>query len=99
MRRLKILTWHTHGSYLYYLTQVPHDFFLNSRFGPHHLGVEYQADVNEVREVIAAMGIRTGTAHSKSGADSGARRDLLRHGWRSATRPHRPERAIGTWRL
>ena len=26
MRRLRILTWHTHGSYLYYLSQAPHDF-------------------------------------------------------------------------
>jgi len=23
MRPLKILTWHTHGSYLYYFTQAP----------------------------------------------------------------------------
>ncbi|MGN6389803.1 MAG: glycosyltransferase family 1 protein, partial [Burkholderiaceae bacterium] len=30
MRRLKILTWHTHGSYLYYLTQLPHDFYVMS---------------------------------------------------------------------
>ncbi len=28
MRRLKILTWLTHGSYLYYLSQAPHDFYL-----------------------------------------------------------------------
>src|SRR5262245_39800309 len=28
MRRLKILTWHVHGSYLYSLTQAPHDFYL-----------------------------------------------------------------------
>lgn len=27
-RRLKILTWHVHGSYMYYLSQVPHDFYL-----------------------------------------------------------------------
>ena len=27
-RRLRILTWHVHGNYLYNLTQVPHDFFL-----------------------------------------------------------------------
>src|SRR3954471_11633363 len=26
MAALNILTWHTHGSYLYYLTQVPHEF-------------------------------------------------------------------------
>ena len=33
MRRLKILTWHTHGSYLYYLSHAPHDFYLVSRPG------------------------------------------------------------------
>jgi glycosyltransferase involved in cell wall biosynthesis len=33
MRRLKILTWHTHGSYLYYLSQAPHDFFVLSKPG------------------------------------------------------------------
>jgi hypothetical protein len=27
-KRLRVLTWHVHGNYLYYLTQVPHDFFL-----------------------------------------------------------------------
>jgi hypothetical protein len=31
MCRLKILTWHTHGSYLYYLTQAPHDFYVLSK--------------------------------------------------------------------
>jgi glycosyltransferase involved in cell wall biosynthesis len=31
MRRLKILTWHTHGSYLYYLSQAPHDFYVLSK--------------------------------------------------------------------
>lgn len=25
---LRILTWHVHGSYLYYLTQAPHEFYL-----------------------------------------------------------------------
>ena len=29
-RRLRILTWHVHGNYLYYLSQVPHDFYLVS---------------------------------------------------------------------
>ena len=33
MRRLKVLTWHTHGSYLYYLSQAPHEFFVLSRPG------------------------------------------------------------------
>lgn len=28
MRRLKILTWHVHGSYLFNLVQAPHDFYL-----------------------------------------------------------------------
>lgn len=28
MRRLRILTWHVHGSYLYYLTHAPHEFYL-----------------------------------------------------------------------
>ena len=33
MRPLNILTWHTHGSYLYYLTQAPHEFFVLSKPG------------------------------------------------------------------
>ncbi len=32
-RRLRILTWHTHGAYLYYLTQAPHDFYVLSKPG------------------------------------------------------------------
>jgi glycosyltransferase involved in cell wall biosynthesis len=31
VRPLKILTWHTHGSYLYYLTQAPHEFYVLSK--------------------------------------------------------------------
>ena len=31
MRPLHILTWHTHGSYLYYLSQVPHHFHVLSK--------------------------------------------------------------------
>lgn len=27
-RRLRILTWHVHGNYLYYLSQVPHTFYV-----------------------------------------------------------------------
>jgi hypothetical protein len=27
-RPLRILTWHVHGSYLYYLVQSPHEFYL-----------------------------------------------------------------------
>ena len=30
-QRLRILTWHVHGNYLYYLSQVPHDFYLVTR--------------------------------------------------------------------
>jgi hypothetical protein len=33
MRPLRILTWHTHGSYLYYLSQVPHTFHVVSKPG------------------------------------------------------------------
>ena len=33
MRPLNILTWHTHGSYLYYLTQVPHEFHVMCKPG------------------------------------------------------------------
>jgi glycosyltransferase involved in cell wall biosynthesis len=32
-RSLRILTWHVHGNYLYYLTQVPHDWFVLSKPG------------------------------------------------------------------
>src|SRR5437868_7858295 len=31
--RLRILTWHVHGNYLYYLSQVPHDFYLVTKPG------------------------------------------------------------------
>jgi glycosyltransferase involved in cell wall biosynthesis len=33
MRPLRILTWHIHGSYLYYLAQCNHDFYLPVRPG------------------------------------------------------------------
>lgn len=33
MEPLNILTWHTHGSYLYYLTQAPHNFYVVSKPG------------------------------------------------------------------
>jgi hypothetical protein len=32
-RRLRILTWQVHGNYLYYLSQIPHDFYLVTRPG------------------------------------------------------------------
>jgi Glycosyl transferases group 1 len=39
-RRLRVLTWHVHGNYLYYLTQAPHEFWLVTRPGnpPGHAG-------------------------------------------------------------
>lgn len=39
-RRLRILTWHVHGNYLYNLTQVPHDFWLvtTPERGAHYSG-------------------------------------------------------------
>jgi len=39
-RRLRILTWHVHGNYLWYLTQVPHDFYLmtDAARSVHHTG-------------------------------------------------------------
>lgn len=36
---------------------APHDFLLNARYGAHCVGVEYQADMAEVRAAIAAHGI------------------------------------------
>ncbi|HEX6707274.1 MAG TPA: glycosyltransferase [Albitalea sp.] len=40
MRRLRILTWHVHGNYLYYLTRAPHDFYLvtDAERSVHHTG-------------------------------------------------------------
>jgi hypothetical protein len=32
-RRLHVLTWHTHGNYLYYLSQANHDFYLVTKPG------------------------------------------------------------------
>lgn len=39
-RRLRILTWHVHGNYLWYLTQVPCDFYLvtDPQRSVHHSG-------------------------------------------------------------
>lgn len=33
MRRLRVLTWHVHGSYLNYLCKTPHDFYLPIKDG------------------------------------------------------------------
>jgi hypothetical protein len=32
-RRLRVLTWHVHGNYLYYLTQTPHEWYVLARPG------------------------------------------------------------------
>ena len=38
-RRLRVLTWHVHGNYLWYLTQTPHDFYVPVKTGrPHPYG-------------------------------------------------------------
>lgn len=61
-RRLKILTWHVHGNYLYYLTQVPHDFYLvtDAERSPHHTGRSgtlpwgdnvFEAPVEQIRDM------------------------------------------------
>jgi hypothetical protein len=40
MTPLRILTWHVHGNYLYYLSQVPHEWWLvtDAQRSPHHSG-------------------------------------------------------------
>ena len=54
MRRLKILTWHTHGSYLLYLTQTPHDFYVLSKpgrpagYGGRHGHLPWGANVHDL---------------------------------------------------
>lgn len=57
-RRLRVLTWHVHGNYLYYLTQAPHDFWLVTRPG-HPPGYAGRSGVlpwgNNVHEVDAAV--------------------------------------------
>jgi glycosyltransferase involved in cell wall biosynthesis len=35
-RRLRVLTWHVHGNYLWYLSQAPHDFYVPFRTGRLH---------------------------------------------------------------
>lgn len=53
-RRLRILTWHVHGNYLYYLSQVPHDWYLvtDAARSPQHGGrsgcLPWGANVHEV---------------------------------------------------
>jgi hypothetical protein len=55
-RRLRILTWHVHGNYLWYLSQVPHDWYLvtDAERSPHHSGrsgtLPWGPNVHEVRQ-------------------------------------------------
>ncbi|PSR13100.1 LPS biosynthesis transferase [filamentous cyanobacterium CCP3] len=54
MQRLRILTWHVHGSYLYYLTQCPHDFYLPTKpghpegYGGRLPGVDWGHNVHDI---------------------------------------------------
>lgn len=61
-RRLRILTWQVHGNYLWYLSHVPHDFWLVTRPGhpPGYAGrtasFPWGANVHEVApERLAAL--------------------------------------------
>lgn len=54
MQPLRILTWHVHGSYLYYLVQSPHQFFLPVKpgfpegYGGKLGGFAWGSNVNDV---------------------------------------------------
>lgn len=54
-KRLRVLTWHVHGNYLYYLTQTPCDFYLvtDEARSVHHTGrsgsLPWGPNVHEVR--------------------------------------------------
>ena len=61
-RRLRILTWHVHGNYLFNLTQVPHEFWLvtDSARSTHHSGksgtLPWGANVHEAHvDALASM--------------------------------------------
>ncbi|WP_116134832.1 glycosyltransferase [Trinickia diaoshuihuensis] len=60
-RRLRVLTWHVHGNYLYYLTQAPHDFWLVTRPGhpPGYAGrsgvLPWGDNVHEVDTAVVAQ--------------------------------------------
>ena len=53
-RNLRILTWHVHGNYLYYLSHIPHELWLvtDAQRSPHHSGrsgtLPWHANVHEV---------------------------------------------------
>jgi glycosyltransferase involved in cell wall biosynthesis len=61
-KKLRVLSWHVHGNYLYYLTQVPHDFYLvvDDEKSTHHTGRSgtlpwgpnvHEAHVDRIREM------------------------------------------------
>ncbi|MCU0566538.1 MAG: hypothetical protein MUF49_08060, partial [Oculatellaceae cyanobacterium Prado106] len=51
---MRILTWHVHGSYLYYLTQAPHTFYLPVKpgkpegYGGRLAGIEWGDNVYDI---------------------------------------------------
>jgi glycosyltransferase involved in cell wall biosynthesis len=53
-RSLRVLTWHVHGNYLYYLSHIPHELWLvtDAQRSPHHGGrsgtLPWHANVHEV---------------------------------------------------
>ena len=53
-RALRVLTWHVHGNYLYYLSHIPHELWLvtDVQRSPHHSGrsgtLPWHANVHEV---------------------------------------------------
>lgn len=60
-RPLRVLTWHVHGNYLYYLTQTPHEFWLVTRPGnpPGHAGrtgvLPWGENVHEVDAAVVSQ--------------------------------------------
>jgi hypothetical protein len=60
-RRLRVLTWHVHGNYLYYLTQAQHEFWLVTRPGqpPGYAGrsgvLPWGGNVHEVDAAVVAQ--------------------------------------------
>jgi glycosyltransferase involved in cell wall biosynthesis len=54
LRSLRVLTWHVHGNYLYYLSHIPHELWLvtDAQRSPHHTGrsgtLPWHANVHEV---------------------------------------------------
>jgi hypothetical protein len=52
MRRLKIFTWHIHGAYLLYLSQIPHDIYV-----PKQRGLNINGYIGKVGAVANAANI------------------------------------------